>query len=181
MNSPMVGIFGSVIAVVLLLLVSVSIFYMASEVMTLCANAGPCKPSFSDGLIYVVTTVGGLVSALVIAQLSVTEPGSAPSIGGFEPSSSVGILTTNTVIALYLLGWIATGLTALIVGVMLYPDASSTLSDIGTTWLGLAVSAAYAYFGIKPSMARSGAENTVPKTAADERAPGQKIPKNRGG
>jgi hypothetical protein len=38
----------------------------------------------------------------------------------------------------------------LIVGLMMYPDASQTLANLGTTWLGIAVSAGYAYFGIKP-------------------------------
>jgi len=69
------------------ILLSISIFYMASDVVFYCATVIPCTaPSpkrFSDGLIYVVTTVGGLVSALVIAQLSVTEPGSAPAVGTF--------------------------------------------------------------------------------------------------
>ena len=162
MNSPMVAIFGSLIAVVLLVLLSFSIFYMASDVVSYCATITPCTaPSqkrFGDGLIYVVTTVGGLVSALVIAQLSVTEPGSAPTVGTFAPTSRGGIYATNIVIVLYLLGWIATGLAALIIGVMIYPNVSSTLADIGTTWLGLAVSAAYAYFGIKPGSSRSDAK-----------------------
>jgi len=87
MNSPMVALFGSIIAVVLLLLLSISIFYMASDVVSYCATVIPCTaPSpkrFSDGLIYVVATVSGLVSALVIAQLSVAEPGSAPAVGTF--------------------------------------------------------------------------------------------------
>jgi hypothetical protein len=47
--------------------------------------------------------------------------------------------------------WVFNGLVALIIGVMLFPNANQTLSDAGTTWLGLAVAAGYAYFGIKPS------------------------------
>ena len=31
------------------------------------------------------------------------------------------------------------------------PDGSKTLYDIGTTWLGLAVTTAYAYFGLDPA------------------------------
>lgn len=35
-------------------------------------------------------------------------------------------------------------------GGLMYPDASKTLANLGTTWLGIAVAAGYAYFGIKP-------------------------------
>ena len=42
------------------------------------------------------------------------------------------------------------GFLALIVGVMFFNKVNSTLSDAGTSWLGMAVSAAYAYFGINP-------------------------------
>ncbi|MFY9290264.1 MAG: hypothetical protein WAP03_06170 [Methylorubrum rhodinum] len=152
--SPSFGVFfGGLIAVVLLILFASTTGYMVVMVVGQCAaigNCPPASPDFGKGLIYVVTTVGGLVSALVIAQLSVIQPGAQARLGNFLPTSTAGIYTTNTVVALYLLVWIATGLSALVVGVMFYPDRSSTLSDIGTTWLGLAVSAAYAYFGIKP-------------------------------
>jgi hypothetical protein len=103
-----------------------------------------------DGYIYVLTTVGGLVSALVIARLSVTKPGSMPTIAGTKPESTFGIVASNTVSGIYLLAWVFTGLAALVVGVMLRPEVNKTVADLGTTWLGLAVSAAYAYFGIKP-------------------------------
>jgi len=46
---------------------------------------------------------------------------------------------------------VGTGFAALLVGVMLYPDSSATLSEIGTTWLGLAVASGYAYFGLNPT------------------------------
>jgi hypothetical protein len=157
MSSPTTAFFGSVIAVILLCLFSFSTFYMISTVVENCRTMQACTqttPLFGTGFIYVVTTVGGLVSALVIAHLTVTEPGDAPTIGSFAPESTTAVYATNTVVVLYLLAWIATGLAALVVGVMLYPNASSTLSDIGSTWLGLAVSAAYAYFGIRPTSDR---------------------------
>src|SRR5215203_3603821 len=84
------------------------------------------------------------------AQLSVTEPGKPPTLGSFRPEGRAATMVTG-VVALYLLAWIATGLAALVVGVMLYPKVNQTLADIGTTWLGLAVSAAYAYFGLPRS------------------------------
>jgi hypothetical protein len=174
------ALFGSLIAIVLLFLFAFATFYMASDVITYCGNSNPCVPPTASrigpGLIYVVTTVGGLVSALVIAQLSVTKPGSSPTVGSFSPTSTPAVIATNTVVGLYLLGWIATGLTALVVGVMLYPNISSTLSDIGTTWLGLAVSAAYAYFGIEPSSDGSDAARDSAALASNDLTIGQKVP-----
>ncbi len=144
------AIFGGLIAGVLLTIYSTSIVVMAAKVVMACRQPACTGVAFTDGFIYVVTTVGGLVSALVIAQLSVTRPGHSPTIGRFEPETVTGVRNTNIVVSVYLVAWILCGVIALVVGVMAYPAGSSTLSDIGTTWLGLAVSAAYAYFGINP-------------------------------
>jgi hypothetical protein len=147
MSTRFGAIFGATLAFALLTLFSWSTL---SLILKILVTEGT-EVKVEAGYVYVLTTVGGLVSALVIAQLSVTKPGMAPRIGGLQPESRLGIFATNTVIALYLFVWIFTGLAALIVGVMLYPNASKTISDLGTTWLGLAVSAAYAYFGIEPT------------------------------
>ncbi|MER9490827.1 hypothetical protein NKI86_03225 [Mesorhizobium sp. M0320] len=174
----MTAFFGSVIAVILLCLFSFSVLYMISTVVENCRDLPVCAPTsplFGDGFKYVVTTVGGLVSALVIAHLTVAEPGNAPTIGSFAPETKMAVYATNTVVVLYLLAWIATGLAALVVGVMLFPNASSTLSDIGSTWLGLAVSAAYAYFGIRPSSDRREGGSLTAPTSGDL-SQGQKIP-----
>ena len=50
----------------------------------------------------------------------------------------------------YLVIWLVVGLISLVIGVMVYPNVSQALNDIGTTWLGLAIASGYAYFGIKP-------------------------------
>lgn len=152
--------FGAILALVLLALFSGSTFNLIFKILAvnkegldataLEAAFRKALDAIGPGYVYVLTTVGGLVSALVIAQLSVTKPGAAPGIGGFQPESTAGIWTTNSVVGIYLFVWIFTGVAALVVGVMLYPSASKTISDLGTTWLGLAVSAAYAYFGINP-------------------------------
>ncbi len=149
-------VFGAILALVLLALYCSSSLRLIWNVYNVDSTVDPkeaaekLSKAFGQGYVYVLTTVGGLVSALVIAQLSVTKPGSAPTIGGARPESNFGIYATNTVVAIYLLAWVFTGLAALVVGVMLRPDVNKTVSDLGTTWLGLAVSAAYAYFGINP-------------------------------
>lgn len=149
-------VFGLIIAIVLLLLYAVTMGFLIYEVMF-----NQSDKNMSDGALYILTTVGGLVSALVIAVLAVTEPGTNPAdqvqraLFPVTPPPAKGEPTharggTYWVVGLYLGIWLVVGLTALIVGVMIYPGASSTLRDIGTTWLGLAVASAYAYFGIKP-------------------------------
>jgi hypothetical protein len=178
MNSTVGIFFGGFIAVVLLLLFSATTFYMAYHVWQTCGGKTleACPAIlFGDGLTYVVTTVGGLVSALVIARLSVTEPGKTPSV---VPGTTEATAVTTTIAILYLLGWMATGLTALVLGVMIYPKANQTLSDLGTTWLGLAVSAAYAYFGITPgSKSDRSLMETAPSPAANtDLSQGQKVP-----
>jgi hypothetical protein len=156
--------FGAILGLVLLALYCSSALYLIYRVY----QVGPdgTLPPVGDGYIYVLTTVGGLVSALVIAHLSVTKPGSAPTIGGARPESNLGIYATNTVVAVYLLAWVFTGLAALVVGVMLRPNVNKTISDLGTTWLGLAVSAAYAYFGINPGGSTEQKGEADPKAAA---------------
>jgi hypothetical protein len=54
------------------------------------------------------------------------------------------------ILLVYLGIWLLTGLAAFIVGVLFYPSVNENLSDLGTTWLRLAVAAGYAYFAIKP-------------------------------
>ena len=110
-----------------------------------------CSVTENDGTVYVFTTVGGLVSALVVAVLANTPPGHNPA----EKLGNLGVPNVEesgkTLVGIYLGVWMLTGVTAVIVGVMLIPNASKTLSDMGTAWLGLAITAVYAYLGIQPS------------------------------
>jgi len=54
----------------------------------------------------------------------------------------------------YAIIWFLVGLGALVVGNVLYPEASQTLADIGKTWFGVAVGATYAFWGLtRPGLA----------------------------
>jgi heme A synthase len=142
-------IFGGVVAYILLGLYTGTVLHIIWGVLS-CAKDPACKQmDFTDGITYVVTTIGGLVSALVISKLTLTEPGENPAIiRDAQRNKEIG-WATNLALA-YLAVWLITGLSALIIGVMIHPNINSTLSDIGTTWLGLAVASGYAYFGLKP-------------------------------
>ncbi len=50
----------------------------------------------------------------------------------------------------YLIVWTVSGMAALIVGVLIKPGIVPVLENTGTTWLGIAVAAVYAYLGIRP-------------------------------
>lgn len=102
----------------------------------------------TDGALWILQALGSLVSALVAAQLAVApRPGDARRglfvLGGAEGKPA-------TIIALaYLLVWLALGFVAVIAGLVHYKYAVPALADFAKGWLGLAMAAAYAYFGIK--------------------------------
>lgn len=154
-------IFGGVVAYILLLLYACTVVYMTKQVIQHTTAEMPKdetgktfskKPlEFSAGITYVVTMIGGLVSALVVSKLTITKPGETPMLMRTVQGASPRAIRLSTFLAVaYLVVWLAVGLLALTVGVMMFPDSSTTLGDIGTTWLGLAVAAGYAYFGLNP-------------------------------
>jgi hypothetical protein len=145
-------VFGGLIAVILLGLYTYSVEFAIQVVR--CISTTGCSQltlsSFTDGFGTTMTTVGGLVSALVIAELAITQPGEAPvarALGASASARATG--TLKIVTGIYLLVWVVVGLTAYLFGAMWYPGKLAPLTDLGQSWLGLAVASAYAYFGIK--------------------------------
>ena len=143
-------IFGGIIAVILLGLYSYAVY--EAVMLAQVATPGPLPPGF----VLVLQTVGGLISALVIAELAVTQPGAPPvaralaPAGGGDPGATATRVVT-IVAWIYVLAWIVLGLVAFVVGTLNEPGKVQSLTDLGQAWLGLAVAAAYAYFGIDPS------------------------------
>jgi hypothetical protein len=142
-------IIGGIIACVLLIVYSSIAVYAMIRVIRCAGLPGTYSTvELHSGLIYVLTTVGGLVSALVVSRLTVTSPGSDPAV--FKSLGSDQPPFVNIIVWIYLLIWTFTGCATLITGVILYPGICRTLSDLGTTWLGLAVASVYTYFNIDP-------------------------------
>ena len=140
--------FAGIIAFLLLGIYSFTVLGMIFKVVEWGATTVP-ESGVNDGLSYVVTTIGGLISALVISQLTITKPGEAPKISGSSADGqNTGAVTK--LVFLYLAVWLLVGLLALVVGVLIYPDVNQTISDVGTNWLGLAVASVFAYFGLNP-------------------------------
>ncbi|RMF26628.1 MAG: hypothetical protein D6756_03335 [Cyanobacteria bacterium J083] len=75
-------IFGGIIAYILLGLYAGTLAHIIWKVVNCAIDSGCQKQDFTDGVIYVVTTIGGLVSALFISKLTITEPGENPGIIG---------------------------------------------------------------------------------------------------
>lgn len=170
MSKSFGAIFGGILAVALLLLYAVSAWSMILAILAVCPGTAECSlelaKQYNDGFRYVLTTVGGLVSALVIARLSITEPGAIPNFSALHVLTVRARTASNVVVSLYLLVWGATGLASLVVGVMLHPNVIPTVSDLGTVWLGLAVAAGYAYFGLTPPESPGTAMMTAARTAS---------------
>jgi hypothetical protein len=146
------NIFGGAIAVILLGLYVYTV--IVALLVTSCLGKGPecksyTKSSFTSGMSMTMATVGGLVSALVIAELAITKPGEAPiaRVLNANPSQQAKSILQITTVS-YLLVWTLFGLLAFIVGFLQYPGILQPLTDLGQSWLGLAVAAAYAYLGI---------------------------------
>ena len=142
----MKSLFGGLIAVILLG-IYIHLIKVAIKIVYCVAESG-C-PDFNEGMSQALSVIGGLVSALVIAELAVAQPGeplAKRTLSGGASSRTIQI--TAVVAACYVLVWIGAGLTAFMVG-LYHPDKVPALTTLGQAWLGLAVSAAYAYFGIK--------------------------------
>jgi ABC-type thiamin/hydroxymethylpyrimidine transport system permease subunit len=145
--------FGGVIAVILLG-IYVHLIRVAYLVVDCVATSGCTRYSatyFNDGMAQTLSIVGGLVSALVIAELAVTKPGETPVariLAADASNLSKSVLRAVTVV--YIITWIAAGLFAFFVG-LYHPQELPPLTNLGQAWLGLAVASSYAYFGIKPT------------------------------
>lgn len=145
-------LFGGLISVVLLgiyvhlVRVAVKVVYCVSSIG--CTEYP--ETYFNEGMAQALSVIGGLVSALVIAELAVAKAGEAPVRRALaKNASALAVRTVSIVSTFYVLVWIGAGLTAFMVG-LYHPKEVPPLTTLGQAWLGLAVSAAYAYFGLKP-------------------------------
>jgi hypothetical protein len=146
-------VFSAVVTVVLLVIYVYLVVYGIE--IAQCVSDSACttltKTDFNDRMASSLALIGGLVAALVIAELAVTNPGQAPAARLVAPEVAEkrkGLMQIIT--GLYLLVWLLTGLSAFFFGYLtVEPDALPPLADLGQAWLGIAVGAGYAYFGIK--------------------------------
>ena len=133
-------------------------FYVYATVVailaTQCLSHGACQAytkDLSEGVATVLSLVGGLISALVVAELAVTQPGEPPAARLLTtPTTPLMRKWLTAITVSYILVWLVCGVASLVVGFMQHPDVVPTLTAAAKSWLGLAVAAAYSYFGIRP-------------------------------
>jgi hypothetical protein len=150
------AIFGGALAVVLLIFYVYAVWYACLAAACVGGSTGCTgySPQLPAGVGVILTVVGGLLSALAIAELAVSDPGSIPTgrlVTGPLPAlgGAMAIIT-----AVYLTVWMICGVAMVIVGLLRFPDAVPVLTEAAKGWLGLAVGAAYAYFGLKAGRER---------------------------
>lgn len=140
-------IFGGVISCIL---IGIYVYLIWIAVSVVTTQNAAVSAAFNEQMASALSLIGGLVSALVIAELAITKPGEMPLQRAYSEMDKrtkrnfIRIVTVG-----YIIIWIITGLTAFLVSLR-KPDILPPLTDLGQTWLGLAVAAGYAYFGITP-------------------------------
>ena len=145
--------FSAVVTIVLLAIYVYLVVYAINVVQ--CISDSACNTltaaDFNDHMASSLALVGGLVSALVIAELAVTKPGEAPAARFLDPGTykkNKGLM--KFISGLYLGAWLVAGLSAFFYGYLtVEPDVLPPLADLGQAWFGIAVGAGYAYFEIK--------------------------------
>lgn len=148
-------LFGGLLSVILLLLFLFLLwdgFRVASTVVA-CGDVYSCisvmRGHFGSPMEAGLNTIGGLISAIVIAELAITKPSEVPAARLFAASGTPASGSGPKIAAVgYLSVWVLTGLAAYVWGSLLHPDALKPLTDYGNSWFGLAVASGYAYFGV---------------------------------
>jgi len=143
-------------AVVTIVLLGIYVYLVWKGIdVGLCISDETCtelsEKNFNDRMASSLALIGGLVSALVIAELSVTKPGEVPAGRLVDPQTSQKRKNLmQWITGLYLLVWLLTGLAAFFYGYLTFEETVlPPLANLGQGWLGVAVGAGYAYFGIK--------------------------------
>jgi len=158
MNAKSIEILNGLIAIILLIIYSFTLGHMIVKVISWDSANGILV--FNNNIIWVVNVVGGLVAGVIIANLALSKPGETPISQVREISRQYGQKLLKTVIWSYIAVWLLIGTAAFLIGVILFPDANSTLNEIGKYWLGILLGSAYAWFGIKLNQPQAGTENS---------------------
>ena len=145
-------VFGTLVAFILLgfyiyaVYVAIAVAQCLSQTGCTTYNRG----DLTGGITLVLTLVGGLISALVIGELAITKPGEAPAARMIQGGTALAENVVKIVAAIYIVAWLAVGVFAFVVGVMQHDGVVQQLTDLGKSWIGLVVAAAYSYFGVQP-------------------------------
>ncbi len=149
MNPKAKEILLGVIACLLLLIYFLTLGSMILSVLNRDTGTGNYVPGVNA--VWVVNLLGGLVAGVVIGNLALADRGSTPLTQVRMLAQDYGKRLMQAIVWAYIGVWLLIGLGSFYVGVIRCPDVSVTLNEIGKSWLGILVGAAYAWFGIKKS------------------------------
>jgi len=140
-------LFGGVLVTILLLIYA----YLVSVAVLVVSGRIPFD-NFTPQMASTMSLIHGLVAALVVAELAITTPGEPPGtrIIAANPTPGAKRIVKPVIIA-YLTVWTIAGLAAFVWGFLRHAGTLSALTDLGQSWIGIAIAAGYAYFGIQPN------------------------------
>jgi hypothetical protein len=119
-----------------------------------CGTNAACADAFHakriDGVNLILNVVGGLVSALVVAELAVTQPGELPSAQLLKRRMTRSSKKLRTILSTaFIIVWILCGVISIVIYVLYPNETPAALSEFAKAWLGLALASAYSYLGIR--------------------------------
>lgn len=138
-------LFGGLLALILLG------FYVWSvlDAITIAQCKTNC-PELSQNMTFLLNSIGGLISAVVLGVLGATKPGQFPFPTLVEKTLTGWVQTLGKIMpSVFIFVWIICGVLTVIFGFILYENVPA-LSASAKVWLGSAIGAVYAYFGIQP-------------------------------
>ena len=145
--------FGALISVVLLgiyvYLVNYGLLIIECETNLPCDE--PKTTQFNQNMQAALAQIGGLISALIVAELGVTKPGEYPLARLVTFGNEINPIWSRVlkvVVVVYIAAWLYYGAKVFVVASLWNPDILPPLTDLGQAWLGIAVGAGYAYLGI---------------------------------
>jgi len=145
-------VFGGLLAFILLAIYVGGVWAELLKLMRDCAGDGcSLAAAAPDGSkTAILNTIGAMISAVVIAALSVSDPDQPLLSRQINAATGRRRELAQWFVTLYLLGWLVTGLAALVFACLIYSPPDRFLADIGMAWLGTAIAASYAFFGLRP-------------------------------
>jgi hypothetical protein len=147
MNHKAKEILLGIIACLLLVIYFITLGNIILTVLRWDPAAGDYIPGAN--LVWIINIIGGLVAGVVIGNLALADSGSTPLSQVKVLSEDYGKKLMQAIVWIYIIVWLLIGCSSFYVGVIRCPDVSVTLNEIGKSWLGILIGAAYAWFGIK--------------------------------
>ncbi|MFC1536112.1 hypothetical protein ACFL4H_01940 [Candidatus Neomarinimicrobiota bacterium] len=151
MSEKMKQVFSAVAAIVVLV-IYVLYSYKAIKYAN-CVALSECTkyPAdyFTDNMAGLLAGISSLVAAVVVAAGISTNPGEKLGVRLIPHDATKESKTiVSYIMFLYLVVWFITGIMYLNVSLR-YPEAVPVLTTLGKSWIGLLISVAGAYLGVK--------------------------------